>query len=628
MTSEGQAKVTLILELKDRLKTSFQKAKETVNGNVRDMKTRISSLKHSHVEAFKAMRDEIPVFGRAMALLGNPYVLLTAGLLALGSAAMAATKFANQWQQDMAKVNVTAQLTPKHLKALSNELVGIGKRNVAPLEEIPAAFNKIISAGLDVNTSLKVLEPTLRAAKAGFTDVETVATAGVGVMASSGEDINRVYDVLFATLNKGNAEFKDIAQYLPKIIPLARGAGYSLSETAGAWAYLTAQGQTAEQATTGIMNAMKALSNPTIVNSMKSMGVNVFDSNGKMRPLVDTIGDIRNSLSGLSDAQKMVKLDEMGIRDMEAKSTIMSMILDMEKLKDITDYTANSAGALDQAYEDSKTGMEDWKVLINQIKAAILPVGVLLLGLFGKLGTIARTVFEQVSEKISTVVNWFKELYNKSALVRDIISGLGKGIGWAFKIALIPLKQFWNIVKFIWSQLQDLGAWFAESKLAQGIEKFYLKIRPYFIWLKDIVGQVSEIMYKFITLDFKGGWKAVKDFRMPNIDDIRKEQVEQILERKAAQRVAEENPFAAENTSTANDAHSDNSKSLPATADNSINNITENAKAARNISVNIDSFVKGLTVQNANTENMGEKQIEAIIREHFMRVMANLQTAY
>ena len=55
--------------------------------------------------------------------------------------------------------------------------------------------------------------------------------------------------MLFATVNKGNAKFNDVAQYLPKIIPQAKAAGFALHETAGAWAYLTAQGMTARTKT-------------------------------------------------------------------------------------------------------------------------------------------------------------------------------------------------------------------------------------------------------------------------------------------------------------------------------------------------------------------------------------------
>jgi TP901 family phage tail tape measure protein len=599
--TEGQAKVNLILELKERFKTSFQKAKETVNSNVSDIKRKLSSLKNTHVEAFKGMKDELPGFGRAVGLIANPYAMVTAGVIALGVAGFKAAKWSEEWESNMAKVNVTAQLAPAKLNKLSEKLVEIGTRNVAPLEEVPQAFNRIISAGLDVNTSLKVLEPTLRAAKAGFTDIETVAAAGVGVMASSGEDINKVYDVLFATLNKGNAEFKDVAQYLPKIIPLARGAGFALGETAGAWAYLTAQGQSAEQATTGVMNLVKALSDIKTVKGLKSIGVNVFDDKGKMRPMIDTIGQIKKSMNGLTDQQKMVKLDKAHIIDMESKGAIMSMIQDMGKLKEITDFTNNSQGQLNEAYKNSLTGMDSWKIVMNEFKGNVVkPVGDALLGVFAKVG-----------QWVLNTIAAFKDLYNNSMLFRDILSG----IGWIVSTVLIkPFVALYNAI----SAAMNL---FKSGDMGKGIENLYRNVKSIFTWLMEIIGQVTSILFKFVTMDFKGAWQGIKQFKMPDLAEIRKRQADEFELNKKP----EEDPFAADTTKK---AAVDNGPAAKPVGDASIDGITGAAKQVRNITVSIDSFVKGMSISNQNTESMDEKQMEAYFTDMFLRVIRNLELSY
>ena len=82
----GQSKLTLLMELKNKLfneKLLATKRKfEKVRGGMSDG---LSKLKASHLDAFGAMRAEIPLLGRAMEMLGNPYVLATAGAVALGS---------------------------------------------------------------------------------------------------------------------------------------------------------------------------------------------------------------------------------------------------------------------------------------------------------------------------------------------------------------------------------------------------------------------------------------------------------------------------------------------------------------------------------------------------------------
>jgi TP901 family phage tail tape measure protein len=616
MSPEGQAKVNLILELKNRIKTGLTEAKNNLNRNVAEMKGKLADFKNSHVKAFQAMKDEIPGLARSLGMLTNPYVLLTAAVVAFGAASVKAARWSNNWEQGLAKVNVTAQLTKDQLAVLDKQIVDIGKRNAMPLEQIPEAFNRIISAGLTTQQSLKILEPTLRAAKAGFTDVETVAAAAVGTMASSGESITRVYDILFATLNKGNAEFRDVAQYLPKLIPLARGAGFALDETAGSWAYLTAQGLKAEQATTGLMNVMKVLSNPDIgITKFKSVGVDAFDASGKIRPLVDIIEQLSKRMSGLSDAQKATFLDKAGIIDMEAKSTILSMIQDIGKLKEITDFTTNSQGQLNKAYENAKTKMDDWKIISNQLKAEIWkPFGDYMLGLFSKLGSW-----------VLGLIDGFRNWYNQSALLRDLISGMGWIIQSAFSVALVPVKAIYNLFKAIGHQFSSNGV------IGKGIESFYNKIRPYFVWLKEMVSQVSEILFKFVTLDFKGAWQAVKNFQWKSLDDIRwqlwseRNENAKSLDERRYRKQEEENPFSLDGQKTpvvTGDGSSD------PTPSGSIDSITGSAKQVKTLNVHIGSFVHSMAISNTNLQQMSEEKLEQFFSDMFMRVVRNVETSY
>ncbi len=153
---------------------------------MRDLKTKIDDVKTATKNAFAELRSNVPLLDNAINLLKNPITLGVTGAVAVGSAIAAATSLAMDWQRGMAEINVTAGLTQTELAKMSDQMLEIGARNVAPLEEVPAAFNKIISAGLDAKTALQSLDPTLKAAKAGFVDIETVAKAGANVMNSAG----------------------------------------------------------------------------------------------------------------------------------------------------------------------------------------------------------------------------------------------------------------------------------------------------------------------------------------------------------------------------------------------------------------------------------------------------------
>lgn len=612
----GIAKLQLLIDLKNNLKTGLDGAKKQVEKATGQIQGKLDNFKMNNIKAFDAIKEQVPGVGNAIGMLTNPYVLATVAVLALGTAYYKSVTMANDWQKGMAKINVTAQMSQKELGGLSNKLLEIGQQNVAPIEEIPDAFNQIISAGLDVNTSLKVLEPTLRAAKAGFTDVKTVADAAVGVMNSSGRDINTVYDVLFATMNKGKAEFKDIAQYLPKIIPAARGAGLALEETAGAWAYFTAHGMSAEQATTGAQNMIKALSTSEIAigswdkksrkydGGLPSIGVKVFDTAGKMRNLKDIAKDLTGVMQGLTDKQKMLTLEQAGIKDTEAKGAILSMIQDYSNFSKTIDFVKNSQGQLNEAYLNSLSPMDNWNQLINFGKGEMI-----------KLGQLALPIINKIAIGIQDTIKWWKDLYANSSLFRDILSGIGTVFEWAFKLGYMNLVRVWNIFQ----NIGDVIGWVIDKipGMSGGIEGFYNKVRPLLMYVSQILGQVANIMYKIATFDFKGAYQDFKNFKMPDLNQIKKS----ISIDNASQKNKDQtNPFTS--SQLVEKKTNNNNKVDTSTAD--AKKISGGSQT-KNITVNIDSFIKGFTPQHQSINSMNKDELERWMTEMFLRVVRSAE---
>jgi TP901 family phage tail tape measure protein len=589
MSNEATVKLKLLLQ--NNISTPLKKAKEAVGKNVDEMKEKLASLKESHTKAFAAMKAEIPAFSRALELLKNPYIAITAAILAVGTAFVGVTKMALNWEEGMAKINVTAQLTQDELGKLSDQLLGIGRRNVAPLQEIPDAFNQIISAGLDVNTSLKVLEPTLQAAKAGFTDVKTVADAAVGVMNSSGRDINTVYDVLFATMNKGKAEFQDIAQYLPKIVPAARGAGISLEEMAGAWAYFTAQGQTAEQATTGMQNLTKALSTADIAlgrldektgkreGGLPSLGVAVYDASGKMRELKAITGDLANAMDGLTDKQKMLRMEQAGITDQQARGAVLSLIQDYNTFAETVDFVKNSQGELNEAYKNSLTSTDMWNVALNNVKFVMIKLGELFLPIVKTTGELAMKFTDWLVPALQTVKGVISEWYpvilgvagafavlNAKIMLTATAIGIAKvatiawtAVQWLLNIAMsanpigiiiVAIGALIGVIVVLVSRIQGWGTLWNAIKVTlvvsfkqfvadwkYGITQLWLNVQIFWAKIKgfgEFVGQLFSNIAKAIKLALSGEFSAAKEMLTKKITTKADAEVT-VLEKKKAE---------------------------------------------------------------------------------------------
>ena len=153
---DGQAKVSLILELKDKIKGGLAKAKSMVNSNVQDIKDKLSQLKQSHIEAFSSMKDNIPGMGSAVEAITNPYVMLTAIVVGLGAAFGKASGMAQEFDSKMAHANVTANDSKADLKKSGDHLLNIAANSTTKgaANAAPDAYNVLLSSGMAKGTAM------------------------------------------------------------------------------------------------------------------------------------------------------------------------------------------------------------------------------------------------------------------------------------------------------------------------------------------------------------------------------------------------------------------------------------------------------------------------------------------
>lgn len=602
----------------------MNKAKQKVDRAVNGMQSKLNSIKTSTLQSFGAIQDQIPGLSNSLGMLSNPYTAIAAGVAALGAGIFKSTSMANDWHKQMAEINVTAELSRDKLGKLSDKLLEIGSRNVAPLEDVPKAFNRIISAGLSVNDSLKTLEPTLRAAKAGFTDIETVASAATSVMMSTGLEANRVFDILFQTVKDGNAEFKDIAQYLPKVIPLAKNVGYELEQVSGAFAVLTGRMST-EQSTTALQGVMRALSSQRVaigqidkatgkyVSGFKSIGIDVFDpATNKVKSLLDISKELENKLGGLSDKERMLQFDKLGLDQMGATgfATLMQNIPALEKsMQSMYD----AQGALNKAYLDSLTPMESWKIIQNQIKVEMIKIGELFLPIVSAIGN-----------KILEIIQYWKNLYNNSLMFRDLLNAIGSVFGWLFKLMYAGVIQSINTIKALYTIISaviiNIGNWIAKIMgLKGGFTELYNTIRPYLIWIKEFLTEIGDLMYDIFTFNIDGVKDKIKNFKLPNLKDIK--------QRVIVEPDNDDGDFSGVPTGT----NPTGAGALTPDAGNAA--IADGAKGikgnnqTKNITINIDSFIKGISPTHQSFNNMSIDEFERKMTEVFMRVVRSAETA-
>lgn len=603
-----------IIAVQDRFENKVKSMGASAGKSFQGIQNRLQKFKVQNMEAISGIVSEIPGADRAISLMSNPYVAAGAAAVGAGVAISKATQYAIGWEKQLAEANVTAQVTKAELQGISDKLKLIGGRNVPQLTEVPKTFNNILSAGLSVNESMTALEPTLRAAKAGFTDAAIAADAGVGIMNSSGESITKVYDILFRTVDKGKAEFKDIAQYLPKIVPAARQAGMALFETAGAWAYLTAQGNTAERSTTLMENFTKVLTNTDRIEAFKKIGVAIYDNNGKILPIVKIIEQLQGKLKGLTDKEMTRKLGSLGL-DQEAMGAFASMTQNVDKLKETIEATENSAGAANDAYNNAKTSTDDWAIVSNRLSVIWLNFGEKFLPIVTKAG-----------QWVLDTIDYFENLNSKSIIFRDGMALLSGVLSHTIQLSMTGLHWLGNLYDNTIGKLFRLID--GQNEASKSFTDYYMTVRPYLVWIFEMLGKISDVFLKIVHLDLSGAFDAIKNFTMPDMEKIRKDQQEEqrkmwvnnvmdVSLPKKGLTPQKKDPFSGL------DLKADGKDKKGRGAGSSG---VSGGSGARDVTINIQNLLPGVTVNVTNVKEAAG-DLGKLIQEELLKMMADVTLA-
>jgi TP901 family phage tail tape measure protein len=217
------------------------------------------------------------------------------------------------FEHQMQAVKAISGATGEEFAALSKEAQRLGASTQYTAKEAAAGMEILAQAGLNTNTILTAMEPTLNLAAAGGIEIAQAADVAVTSMTGMGiaaDKLQNTVDVLAKAASASNADVLGIGEALNTVGPIAKAVDKGLEETVSAIEALSNAGIKGEEAGTSLRMILLKMADktPEAQKALKNLGIETMDLQGNIRPLADIVDDFNAKMAGMGGGKKLEQL--------------------------------------------------------------------------------------------------------------------------------------------------------------------------------------------------------------------------------------------------------------------------------------------------------------------------------
>ncbi|OUN38285.1 phage tail tape measure protein [Massilimicrobiota sp. An80] len=328
-----------------------------------------------------------------------------AGTAAISAGGLAVIKMGSDFEAQMSRVKAISGATQEDFQKLRDQALQLGADTSFSASQAAEGMENLAAAGFSVTETMEAMPGLLDLAAASgedlsaSSDIAASAIRGFGLKAS---EAAHVADVLAANANMTNSSVAQTGEALKYIAPVARAAGISLEETSAAIGLMANAGIQGSQAGTTLRGALSRLSKPTddMCQVMDQLGLEFYDSEGKMKSLHDQIEMLQKATKGMTDEQRNNAL--VTLYGQESLSGMLALI---NEGPDSLDKLTKSFQECDGIAKETAATMQDnFQGAFEQMT--------------GSLETLAIRLYDSVSEPLK----------NLAVLGTDAINQLTTGL--------------------------------------------------------------------------------------------------------------------------------------------------------------------------------------------------------
>ena len=279
----------------------------------------------------KSVSDKLDTLGSTLT------TTLTLPVLAIGTAAVTT---GNTFEAQMSRVQAIAGATGDELEQLTQLAMDLGAETSFSATEVAEGMENLASAGFTTNEIMEAMPGLLDLAASSGAELATsseIAASAIRGFGLEASEAGHVADVFAEAAARTNAQTEDMGEAMKYVAPVAKTVGLTMEETAAAIGIMSDAGIKGSQAGTTLRGGLTRIVKPTkqVAEAMETLGVEFYDSNGKMKSLTEIIQTLQEHTAGLTDEVKNQALAQ--IFGTEALSGMLALVdRGSDELKNMT----------------------------------------------------------------------------------------------------------------------------------------------------------------------------------------------------------------------------------------------------------------------------------------------------
>lgn len=298
----------------------------------------------------------------------------------------ASTMAGSSFEAQMSTVQAISQASSGEMKQLKEVAAEMGRTTKFSATEAGQGLEYMAMAGWNTQEMISGLPGVMHLAAASGEELGTVSDIVTDAMTAFGlqaDDVGMFADVLAQASSKSNTNVAMMGETFRYVAPVAGSFGYTVQDTAVAIGLMANSGIKASNSGTALRKILTGLGEKTELTgrAFGKLTVRVANTDGSMRPLKDTLEDLRAGFAQMTESERSANAES--IAGKTGMAGLLAIVNASQKdFDELTHAIDNSAGA---AKEMSEVRLDNLAGDITILKSGLEGAGIEIYGGFSGL---------------------------------------------------------------------------------------------------------------------------------------------------------------------------------------------------------------------------------------------------